>query len=107
MARRVRSRHPARQVPLTGTRLAASLLRSAAADAASAASLQEAVDHARARRLIAVGTGCASPAEFELLLEVGASHAQGAFVASPMSTRELADVAPRWTPPTPVADDAP
>ncbi len=95
------------QIPLTGARLAASLIKRAVGDAAGAASLQEAVDHARSRRLIAVGSGCTSSAEFDLLLEVGASHAQGAFLASPMSTQELADVARRWTPPTAVADDAP
>jgi DNA-binding SARP family transcriptional activator/EAL domain-containing protein (putative c-di-GMP-specific phosphodiesterase class I)/AmiR/NasT family two-component response regulator len=98
------------QIPLTGVRLAPSLIRggaSHASDPQSALSLQETVDNARSRQLITVGMGCGTPGEFELLLEVGASHAQGTFLAAPMPARELAEVAPRWTPPTSLAGDVP
>jgi DNA-binding SARP family transcriptional activator/EAL domain-containing protein (putative c-di-GMP-specific phosphodiesterase class I) len=93
-----------KHMPLTGVRLAAPLISGAATDPARVASLRDAVDHARSRRLVAIGTGCASPAEFDVLLEVGASHAQGTFLARPMTTEQLVAVAPRWTPPTAVSD---
>lgn len=55
---------------------------------------------------MAIGSGCAGAAEFELLLEIGASHAQGGFVAGAVSVSELAAWARDWTAPELVPGDS-
>ena len=87
-------------VPLTALRLAAELVGEAHGDPALVAALQDAVDSAQALGLPVVGDGCARPADFELLLELGCAHAQGACVSEPMAAARLPDWAARWSPPT-------
>jgi EAL domain-containing protein (putative c-di-GMP-specific phosphodiesterase class I) len=72
-------------LPLTGVRFAGSLLARATAEPGAASALQDAVERTRANGLMAIGLGCAGAAEFALLLEIGASHAQGDFVAGAMA----------------------
>ena len=95
------------RIPLTGIRLAPGLLRGAVGDPARAAALAEAVELARGLALPCIGAGCDDAAQLELLLELGASHVQGAVVGEAMPARALADWAAGWTPPSLVADDAP
>jgi EAL domain-containing protein (putative c-di-GMP-specific phosphodiesterase class I)/HAMP domain-containing protein len=87
------------RMPLTGIRLAPSLVAAAAADAAGATALQATVDRARRRACLAIGTGCAGAEEFGLLLDVGASHAQSDFVGPARPAEELLARARTWTPP--------
>jgi EAL domain-containing protein (putative c-di-GMP-specific phosphodiesterase class I) len=95
------------RVPLTGVRLAPSLIASAATDPGAAAAVRDAVDRARSNGCLAIGTGCAGGREFELLLEVGASHAQGPFVGVAQAPVDLARSAAAWTPAMLVTDDPP
>lgn len=95
------------RMPLTGIRLAPSLVAAAAADAAGAATLQAGVERARTRACLAIGTGCAGAEEFGLLLDVGASHAQGDFVGPARPAEELLARALTWTPPILPPDQAP
>jgi len=92
------------RLPLTGVRLAASLIAAAGDDPIAAATLRDAVDRARSNGYLAIGTGCAGASEFELLLELGASHAQGTLVGAPQKPVELARLARVWLPPTLVSD---
>ena len=87
------------RVPLTALRLAGHLVGDAGGDAAGGAALQDAVDAAHALDLPLVGAGCATAADFELLLELGCAHAQGAFVSDPMAAAQLPGWAARWSPP--------
>lgn len=48
-----------------------------------------------------VAGGCATGADFELLLELGCDFGQGAVVARPMAAAQVADWATSWTPPLP------
>jgi DNA-binding SARP family transcriptional activator/EAL domain-containing protein (putative c-di-GMP-specific phosphodiesterase class I) len=91
---------PLERMPLTGVRLGPSLVAAAVADPAATAALQEAVDGARRAGRLAIGTGCIGLAEFELLLDLGASHAQGAFFGKAQDAVGLARLAGAWTPPT-------
>lgn len=93
-------------LPLTGVRFAGSLVASATAEPGAASALQDAVERTRARGLMAIGSGCASAAEFALLLEIGASHAQGAFVGGAMAASDLAAWARDWTAPALVPGDS-
>ena len=86
-------------LPFTGVRLAPWLLASAPADVRSAKALHDAVDRARAHGLLVVGAGCDEAAKFALLLEIGASHAQGPFVAGAIAPQEFAAFVSDWTPP--------
>jgi DNA-binding SARP family transcriptional activator/EAL domain-containing protein (putative c-di-GMP-specific phosphodiesterase class I)/CheY-like chemotaxis protein len=93
-------------LPVTGVRFAGSLVGSAIAEPSAASALQDAVERTRANGLMAIGSGCAGPAEFALLLEVGASHAQGGFVAGAMPVSELAAWARDWTAPALILGDS-
>jgi DNA-binding SARP family transcriptional activator/EAL domain-containing protein (putative c-di-GMP-specific phosphodiesterase class I)/CheY-like chemotaxis protein len=93
-------------LPVTGVRFAGSLVASATAEPSAASALRDAVERTRANGLMAIGSGCAGAAEFALLLEIGASHAQGSFVAGAMSVSELTVWAPDWTAPALVPGDS-
>ena len=86
-------------LPLAGVRFTGSLVSRATTEPEVASALQDAIDRARAHGLMAIGLGCASAAEFALLLESGASHAQGGFVADVMPVPDLAARAREWTAP--------
>ena len=94
------------RLPLTGVRLAASMVSRAASDARRAEALEAALELARGLGLHAVARGCDSRADFELLLHSGCSHAQGSFIAEPMPSAELVAWAASWSPPPPIARDA-
>jgi DNA-binding SARP family transcriptional activator/EAL domain-containing protein (putative c-di-GMP-specific phosphodiesterase class I)/CheY-like chemotaxis protein len=93
-------------LPVTGVRFAGSLVASAIAEPSAAFALRDAVERARANGLMAIGAGCAGAAEFALLLEIGASHAQGGFVAGAMAVSELAAWARDWTAPALISGDS-
>ena len=93
------------RMPLTGVRLPGPLIAAAANDRAAAETLRDAADRARSNGCLAIGTGCTGAAEFEFLLEIGASHAQGTFVGDAKEPVELARLASTWTPPTLVTDN--
>jgi EAL domain-containing protein (putative c-di-GMP-specific phosphodiesterase class I)/DNA-binding SARP family transcriptional activator len=92
--------------PLTAVRLGAELVTGAASDPARTSDLQEAIDLAATQDLAVVGRGCASAAEFELLLALGCGHGEGAFIAGPLPASELAAWALRWSPP-PLHEEGP
>jgi EAL domain-containing protein (putative c-di-GMP-specific phosphodiesterase class I) len=94
------------RLPLTGVRLAGSVLSGAVVDARRAGALEEALELARRLGLPAVALGCDSRADFELLLQTGCGHAQGSFIAEAMPGPEFVDWAATWSPPAPVAGDA-
>jgi EAL domain-containing protein (putative c-di-GMP-specific phosphodiesterase class I) len=87
------------RVPLTALRLAPHLIGDAHGDPARVAALHDAVDAAQGLGLPLVGDGCTTPEDFELLLELGCAHAQGACVAEPMTAARLPGWAARWSPP--------
>jgi EAL domain-containing protein (putative c-di-GMP-specific phosphodiesterase class I)/FixJ family two-component response regulator len=87
------------RVPLTAVRLAAHLLGEAHGDPARVSAQQDAVDAAQGLGLALVGDGCASAADFELLLELGCAHAQGPCIAEPMAAAQLPEWAAGWSPP--------
>ena len=93
-------------LPVTGVRFAGSVVASAIAEPSAASALQDAVERARESGLMAIGSGCARAAEFALLLEIGASHAQGGFVAGAMAMPELAAWARDWTAPALIPGDS-
>ena len=93
-------------LPVTGVRFAGSVVASAIAEPSAASALQDAVERARESGLMAIGSGCARAAEFALLLEIGASHAQGGFVAGAMAVSELAAWARDWTAPALIPGDS-
>ena len=93
-------------LPVTGVRFAGSLVASATAEPSAACALRDAVERTRANGLMAIGSGCNIAAEFALLLEIGASHAQGDFVAGPMTVSELTAWARDWTAPALVPGDS-
>jgi DNA-binding SARP family transcriptional activator/EAL domain-containing protein (putative c-di-GMP-specific phosphodiesterase class I)/FixJ family two-component response regulator len=93
-------------LPVTGVRFGGSLVASAITEPSAAFALRDAVERASANGLMAIGAGCAGPAEFALLLEIGASHAQGGFVAGAMTVSELAAWARDWTAPALISGDA-
>jgi DNA-binding SARP family transcriptional activator/EAL domain-containing protein (putative c-di-GMP-specific phosphodiesterase class I)/AmiR/NasT family two-component response regulator len=95
------------RLPLTGVRLPSQLTADAAANPVNVEALAVAIDRARVRGLKTIGSGCESASEFVLLLEAGASHAQGAFIGAATSLHDLAESAVRWTPPVLIPDDAP
>ncbi len=86
-------------IPLTAVRLDEHLISGAHADPARLARLQDAMDVARGLDLPVVGGGCASPGDFELLLQVGCDYGQGPVIADAMPAARLADWASSWTPP--------
>ena len=94
------------RLPLTGVRLASSVLSRAALDARKASALEEALALARRLGLPAVALGCDSREDFELLLQTGCSHAQGSFIAEALPGTEFVDLAASWSPPPPVAGEA-
>lgn len=94
------------RVPITGLRISPTLLAGAAGDSARAAVLQAAVDLARERGIASVGSGCATADELAMLLDVGASHAQGELIGSHRPVREMATWAAAWTPPSLGGEDA-
>jgi DNA-binding SARP family transcriptional activator/EAL domain-containing protein (putative c-di-GMP-specific phosphodiesterase class I) len=85
------------RAPLTGVRLPAP--SAAVPGRENAAELEQAFAAVRMHGLLAVGTACTSEDELVLLLEVGASHAQGPLIGEPMPMARLAYWAPSWTPP--------
>jgi EAL domain-containing protein (putative c-di-GMP-specific phosphodiesterase class I)/DNA-binding SARP family transcriptional activator/DNA-binding NarL/FixJ family response regulator len=87
------------RVPLTALRLAAHLVGDAQGDPARVPELQDAVDAAHEFGLPVVGDGCATAADFELLLALGCTHAQGACISEPMAAAQLPAWAARWSPP--------
>ena len=93
-------------LPVTGVRFAGSVVASAIAEPSAASALQDLVERTRANGLMAIGSGCAGAAEFALLLEIGASHAQGGFVGGAMAVSELAAWARDWTAPALIAGDS-
>jgi EAL domain-containing protein (putative c-di-GMP-specific phosphodiesterase class I) len=93
------------RLPLTGVRLAGSMLSGAALDARRAGALEEALELARGLGLPAVALNCDSRADFELLLQTGCGHAQGSFIAEAMPGAELVGWAANWSPPAAVASD--
>ena len=93
-------------LPVTGVRFAGSTVASAIAEPSAAFALRDAVERARANGLMAIGAGCAGPAEFALLLEIGATHAQGGFVSAAMAVSELAALAHDWTAPALISGDS-
>jgi EAL domain-containing protein (putative c-di-GMP-specific phosphodiesterase class I) len=93
-------------LPITAVRFAGSVVASAIAEPSAASALQDLVERTRANGLMAIGSGCAGAAEFELLLEIGASHAQGGFVGGAMAVSELAAWARDWTAPALIAGDS-
>ena len=93
-------------LPVTGVRFAGSVVASAIAEPSAASALQDAVERTRENGLMAIGAGCAGAAEFALLLEIGASHAQGGFVAGAMAVSELAAWARDWTAPALIPGDS-
>jgi EAL domain-containing protein (putative c-di-GMP-specific phosphodiesterase class I)/AmiR/NasT family two-component response regulator len=95
------------RLPLTGVRIAAKLTADAVADPAKLEALEATIDRARARGLKTIGSGCESASEFVLLLEAGATHAQGAVIGAATSVQEFADRAVQWTPPALTPHDAP
>jgi len=87
------------RIPLTAVRLDAQLVSGAYREPARVAVLQEWIDLAATLELPVVGNGCVAEPDFELLLQVGCAHGQGAFIAEPMAAAQLAGWAGRWSPP--------
>ena len=86
------------RIPLTGVRLARHLVSGARDDPARVALLQDAIDAAHGLGLPVVGDGCETAADFELLLEIGCGHGQGAFIGEPVAAGGLAGWARNWSP---------
>lgn len=87
------------RLPLSGVKLAASLVSGAAADDRRAAALEQALEVAHGLGLVVTAAGCDSAQDFELLLQLGCRHAEGAFIAGPMDADELVSWAGSWSPP--------
>ncbi len=86
--------------PLTGIKIAASLVSGSAADAGRIAALEQALDLARGLGLVVAAAGCDSAADFDVLLQLGCRHAEGAFIADAMPAAELPAWAAGWNPPS-------
>ncbi len=87
-----------RRIPLTGVRLAPELVCDAR-QGIGVGNLEEALAAARGLGLPVVGNGCETSSDFDLLLGLGCTHAEGAFIAAPMPDDELLGWAAAWTPP--------
>jgi EAL domain-containing protein (putative c-di-GMP-specific phosphodiesterase class I) len=77
------------RVPLSDLELDGRLVSGAAADSRRLAALESAVASARGTGLRVVADGCDSQADFDTLLSVGCSEAQGRFIGDPMEAAEL------------------
>jgi EAL domain-containing protein (putative c-di-GMP-specific phosphodiesterase class I) len=86
------------RLPLTGVKVAGSLVSGAAADQRRVAALEQALDLARGLGLVVTAAGCDSASDFDLLLQLGCRHAEGEFVAGPMEAGDLIAWAGRWSP---------
>jgi EAL domain-containing protein (putative c-di-GMP-specific phosphodiesterase class I)/DNA-binding SARP family transcriptional activator len=86
------------RLPLTSIKLSASLVSGAATDRQRTALLEEALERGRDRGLAVLAAGCDSAADFDLLLQIGCDHAEGAFIAEPMAAADLAPWAAQWAP---------
>ena len=84
------------RVPLTEVKLARRLVSGAAGDPKRIPVLESAFAAVRDAGLAAVGDGCDSHADFQMLLELGCSAVQGRFVAEPMPAADLVRWAPSW-----------
>jgi EAL domain-containing protein (putative c-di-GMP-specific phosphodiesterase class I)/two-component SAPR family response regulator len=94
------------RLPLTTCKLAASLVTGAAGDPRRIAALERALDLVRGLGLVVAAAGCDSAADLDLLLQLGCHHAEGAFIADPMPSGELAAWAAGWSPPSVVGGSA-
>jgi EAL domain-containing protein (putative c-di-GMP-specific phosphodiesterase class I)/DNA-binding SARP family transcriptional activator len=88
--------------PLTAIKVAGALVSGAAGEARRVTALEEVLDLAGGLGLVACAAGCDTAADFDLLLQLGCRHAEGAFIADPMAGDELAS----WTPPSAVGGPA-
>ena len=70
----------------------------AAADARRIAALEQALDLARGLGLVVAAAGCDSAADFDLLLQLGCRHAEGAFIADAMPGCRAAGLGRRLEP---------
>ena len=80
------------RVPLSELRLDRRLVSSAAPDPKRLAALEAVLGAAQERGLPVVADGCDSRADFDMLVALGCSEAQGRFVADPMDADEVV----RW-----------
>ena len=83
------------RIPLTEVALAPALVSGAAHDPARAAALEDALESTRALGLPAVARGCDDADDYELLLQIGCSHAQGDFIARALPADELVQLGAR------------
>ncbi len=86
------------RLPLTAMRLAQDLVGGAHGDPVRVAMLQDVLDAAHELELRVLGDGCETAVDFELLLQLGCTHAQGAFISEPMAAAQLAEWVTRWSP---------
>ena len=77
------------RVPLTELKLDGPLVSGATDDPKRVAMLESALASAREAGLPVVADGCDSRADFETLLALGCSEAQGRFVSEPMACDDL------------------
>lgn len=85
-----------RRIPVTALLLTPQLVRGAAADPLRTAALEEALDAAGGHGLPAIAGGCDDADDYELLLQLGCSHARGNFISPPIERTELAARARDW-----------
>ena len=78
------------RVPLSELKLDRRLVSSAASDPKRLAMLEATLAAAGDARLVVVADGCDSQADFDTLLALGCSEAQGQFVAEPLPAAEMA-----------------
>jgi len=86
------------RVPLTEVRLDRRLVSGAVADPKRLAKLESAVASARDAGLAVIADGCDSRADFDMLLELGCTEAQGGFVADPVDAADMV-IGAAWCPP--------
>ena len=77
------------RIPLTELKLGHPLVTSATSDAKRFEVLEAAVNDARDMALPVIADGCESQADFDMLLGLGCSEAQGRFVAPPLPAADV------------------
>ena len=93
------------RIPLTAVSLAAGLVRGASRDPGRTAAVEDALEAIRTLGLPAVASGCDEQADYELLLQAGCRHVEGAIIGGPEGAAAFADRACAWAPP--IADRSP
>ena len=78
----------------------------ATGDAGRIVALEEALGVTRGLGLVRPPPGATAPGTSSLLLRLGCRHAEGAFIAEPMTGGELAAWTGRWSPPSVLGESA-